>query len=706
MFQSGGGGGGGINKWTTGTLYAVDDIVYNDSLKKIYQCLVAHTSGAFLTDLAAAKWKELSKEDNGRLNWITNNKADVDTTGWATFDDGGSLVNGTGGSASYTTITRNTTDPLFGLADFQLDFGDTASALGEGISYDFSITKGALGRVHDIEFDYVTDTDYVDNEVEIWIYDRDSSVLIQPTPYVLKASTVPSHFKAQFQTNYNSTTASADDYRLIFYVNSSATTKRTINFTNVVVAETQYAQGPIETYLGALTTTHGLTGGSSTTTAYYWRIGDKLKAQVKIAWPTIFTGGSATLNLPSGYSIDYTKLPGTTYNIVGSIVANSAGGDFAPGQIMTNNGASGQLLMSIFADDSGTSSGYVVRAGISTTVPNTWINNDYIIIEYEVPILGWSSSTIMSDDADTRVVAANAYRSGNQTGVNPNNSAVKIQLNSVAASAARGFDTHAAFDTATNYRWTSPVSGYFDARGVINVASINVLANAYQAVIYVNNAANCYGPYFNAQANVAMTLEASGLLKLNKGDYVELFLFGSGNNSSNTLTVNAGASSTWLDIRQVQGPSAIAASEKVNARYSSNAATTFNNTATTIVDFEDKDRDTHGAVTVGAAWKFTAPKSDNYRVSAHFELETGGGWAATETAILYLYKNGVEYSKLGQYIAQATHTNYVPIQGSDEIYLLAGEYIDVRCFQNSGGNINQYNNSASNHISISSQGGV
>lgn len=50
--------GGGVDNWATATVYAVDDIVIESS--KIYQCLIAHTSGTFATDLAASRWTEIS----------------------------------------------------------------------------------------------------------------------------------------------------------------------------------------------------------------------------------------------------------------------------------------------------------------------------------------------------------------------------------------------------------------------------------------------------------------------------------------------------------------------------------------------------------------------------------------------------------------------------------------------------------------------
>jgi hypothetical protein len=43
--------------WVTGTVYAVDDIVYDLTLAKFYKCFTANTAAAlFATDLAAVKW--------------------------------------------------------------------------------------------------------------------------------------------------------------------------------------------------------------------------------------------------------------------------------------------------------------------------------------------------------------------------------------------------------------------------------------------------------------------------------------------------------------------------------------------------------------------------------------------------------------------------------------------------------------------------
>jgi hypothetical protein len=76
---------------------------------------------------------------SGRINYIENPDAEVDTSGWTTYADaaGESPVDGTGGSPT-TTFTRTTTDPLIGTGSFLLS-KDAANRQGEGFSYDFTI---------------------------------------------------------------------------------------------------------------------------------------------------------------------------------------------------------------------------------------------------------------------------------------------------------------------------------------------------------------------------------------------------------------------------------------------------------------------------------------------------------------------------------------------------------------------------------------
>lgn len=60
--------------WATGVAYALGNQVVQSSV--IYQCLSAHTSGTFATDLAAGKWGELPKTGRGNVYMFNSIYAD------------------------------------------------------------------------------------------------------------------------------------------------------------------------------------------------------------------------------------------------------------------------------------------------------------------------------------------------------------------------------------------------------------------------------------------------------------------------------------------------------------------------------------------------------------------------------------------------------------------------------------------------------
>ena len=141
------------------------------------------------------------------------------------------------------------------------------------------------------------------------------------------------------------------------------------------------------------------------------------------------------------------------------------------------------------------------------------------------------------------------------------------------------------------------------------------------------------------------------------------------------------------------------------ARYTTNAGQSIDNATATIVDFEDVSIDTDSAVTVGAAWKFTCPagKAGYYLVTAVIAFDTSATWAAGELVILYLYKNNALYSVLLRKTQESATTLYNMPPGSDVVYLAAGDYIDVRVNQGSGGALALYTNSYYNRVAISRQ---
>lgn len=109
---------------------------------------------------------------------------------------------------------------------------------------------------------------------------------------------------------------------------------------------------------------------------------------------------------------------------------------------------------------------------------------------------------------------------------------------------------------------------------------------------------------------------------------------------------------------------------------------------TTIVNYSTKEYDVKNLVTTGAAWKYTAPFSGKYRVSAQIGID---GAAST---ILSIFKNNAEQYRMVRQIAAGE-----TISVNSTMLLAAGDYIDARAFVNQVG-ISLLPNSVYNRISI------
>lgn len=617
----------------------------------------------------------------GRINYILNPNAHKNVAGWVAYADaaGSAPVDGTGGSPTLT-ITRSTTSPLRGDGSYLITT-TAANLQGQGASYDFTIDTADQAKILAGEFDLASDVTQATGDWVVGVYDVTNAVMIQPAGYQIQGSVSGTYYKHifTFQTASNSTS-----YRLCIHRAVTTATAVNLKIDNVIVGPQVVQYGAPVTDWQSWTPTGGWSGANVTYAGRYRRVGDSMEVQVHISLTGAPTGSSLLINLPSGHSIDTTKLSSTAgekiYGLARIFDTGTKGYDGVVAYASTTS-------VAVFSAVGTSPPDYAL---VTATNPFTFGSGDGVNIIFSVPIQGWSSTVQMSNDTDTRVVdfigansastslatsgtyipftslkdshgswstdtytvpvsgdyevtvglhgssasnyfyaqvdvdgtlvrrilqnesrgdrlacgtvglvnlragqtikikgfsdtsaqtlnssaelnylfirrisgpsaiaasetvAASAYRNGSQTGVNPNNSAVKIQINSKSPSVGHGYDTHGAFDTTTNYRYTIPVSGKYRINGCLEVASTNTLANNYQAVIYLDGSPSAYGA-FTKEGAVTQTFARSVTTTLNlvAGQYVELFLFGAGNNSASTLTVNGGAVSTYLEIERI-----------------------------------------------------------------------------------------------------------------------------------------------------------
>ncbi len=139
----------------------------------------------------------------------------------------------------------------------------------------------------------------------------------------------------------------------------------------------------------------------------------------------------------------------------------------------------------------------------------------------------------------------------------------------------------------------------------------------------------------------------------------------------------------------------------VGARYMSNSGQNIPDITFTVVNFEDVDYDPMGLVTTGAGWVFTCPVAGIYRVTAMVTFTGTAAWAAGEAAEIDLHLSGATYSVLDRKDSWPAGTLNAMLVGGDEVECAAGDTLDVRVFQASGGALALFGFQTYNHIAIS-----
>jgi hypothetical protein len=649
----------------------------------------------YLLDSAGTETR-IGTGSSSTINYILNPDAETDTTGWALYNDGATAtpVDGTSGSASgNVALSRSTTDPIRGAAHFLLTKSNAASIQGQGVSYDFTIARADQAKVHAISFEYKTSSNFTagdSSDIRVYVYDVFTGVFCPVTPNTIQGN--GDNYQKFYGTFQSS--AGSRSYRLIFHVATSDTDNWTFAFDNVVVGPQTAALGsPITDWDTSLTFTpvSAAFGTLAASNIQSRRIGGDIHVR---GWFTAGTTAASTASITLPIGIDTNRISTTTNKQrIGTATAlNTSTGDvYSELAIFFDGSTTGSVYIT---DQQGTTTNQLVKRNGSDVLGTGCT----LTFEFSYPASGLSSNVLMSNDADTRVCVARYYSTAGQS--IPDNTETIIDF------ATKSYDTHAAVTTGASWKFTAPISGYY--RVNLNVDFVSSTAWTIGESAYFTLKKN--GTTFSypattrlhvTGANAGVSLNGSDIIQLNAGDYISLYV---AQNTGGSLALDTTGGSNFVSVERISGPSAVMAAERVFARYSTNTAQSISNNSATVVNFEDVTTDSHAAVTVGASWKFTAPRADVYRVSSIVSLASDAGWEVGETAYIALYKNGSIYSYLNRFICQATATMTVSMNGSDEVSLNAGDYIQIYVYQNSDGAIALDGGTEQNRVSISAVG--
>ena len=258
---------------------------------------------------------------SSEINYISNplfeETANAATpSGWVTYADAAATtpVDGTGGSPN-VTFTASTSSPIRGLVSAVFT-KDAANRQGQGVAYAFTIPAVDKGKLVGINFDITPAGSYASSDMSVYVYDVTNSALLTPA-----AVSIPNNV-GTFTTSFGLTAGTS--YRLILHVASTNASAYTLKVDNVSVGYKPTPQGAVVE--GGLAYTPSALSNATLVTAIRERVGES--ARIRISWT--YTGNAGLSYtpaqiLPSGLTVNESKLAGTVRDSLGTYVYNDSG---------------------------------------------------------------------------------------------------------------------------------------------------------------------------------------------------------------------------------------------------------------------------------------------------------------------------------------------------------------------------------------------
>lgn len=595
----------------------------------------------------------------GVKNLITNGNADDTSSSiFVPYADAAATrpVDGTGGSPTVTTSVTSSS-PLDGTKSFLLT-KTAVNSQGQGWAIPFSVDLAYRAKSLKISADFIVNSGTfvagsngsspTDGDLIWTIYDVTNSQIIEPSNIKMfsNSSSLSDKFEATFQSS-----ATGSSYRLIAHVASTSALAFELKVDNVTVSPQTYVYGtPVtDTLAWPITPTGSWTGGNVTYTGKYSRNGDKLSGQLDIELTGAPTGTTLTFNMLP-FVIDTTKLVQSSNLVIGDIAYRSAG-NYYHGKVL----ATSSTTLRCIQLTSPTTGAVVMGTDITATSPGTFTSGDYIRITFkDIPIVGWSSSTQMSDGYDARIVSARVYKNGTQT----YSTLTKITSWSIDSDKIEMWD-------ATNNRFNILTPG--DYQIYATVYSTAATTANQQLAYKVNGGTTMYfGNSPNTSGTTNSSLTGSDIIpNLKAGDYVEIYGY-----AGASVTVQAGLSNTRVSLSRISGPTTIAASEKVSILYQTDSGQSLTSGGSTII-YEDKLKDSHNAYNPSTG-VFTAPRSGDlkiaYSVASLTVADSEFSSAVQKNGATVVRFSSVKNPSLSR--VYPSHTTSIPVVAGDQVKIV------------------------------------
>jgi len=473
------------------------------------------------------------------------------------------------------------------------------------------------------------------------------------------------------------TTATGTAYRLVLVCINSEAAATTLKVDDFQLGPQKVVYGsPVtdwQSYTGA-TVIDDATGsdiGSYTVNYFYARrVGDSLEIKVRVTSSADRVNtNKLCVTFPNQFQINTTGIGDGLYGTAIYYIP-------ATGSIFTNCQRSSALRNGI---------NFNKANGDQYTV-GEFDNGSIMIAQALVPIAGLSSSVQMSNDTDTRVVAARYTTTASNSTLN--GAITHLDFNTVR------YDTHSAGTggAGSGKNYIIPVSGYYKISGSIALTSAAWTAGASRYVqLHMN------GPELILLGFYPITASATNNLIVN-GSITSYFTAGQSirlemqNQTGNTVTTSGDTASNYFQVERVSGPATIAASETVAASYTNSSGQTIPSGINVRLDFNNKIYDTHGMFSNGASYNaITGTWATNPKItlpiSGKYSIKFYSFWASdtvTQQKIraAQFVKNGsaiVQVESIQAYTGTYFPSNVILVK---DVSFVAGDTLEFIVFQN------------------------
>lgn len=387
---------------------ALDELQADVDTRAILPSQAGNSGKYLMTDGSVTRWDKPTGSGGGGVNflglnstWQTTNPDDRDCEtsvgSVAVYADaaGTSPVDMTGG-APLSTIDRITAGHLNGLASWKFDLGTGASRQGEGFSWPtVYVPEGYRGQSLAFTGQWEATGTLAEDDLKLYAYDVTNSELITPTSY-RKIIGSRGAWCATFPVK--TTTA---QIRVGMHVARTSTAALSLVFDDVSVS-------PAVPVLGAALGDWqrfppiGSWTGNATYSGQWRQVGSDAEFKVSVMTTGAPTPSSTGLQITLPFTVDTAKmqLGAQSVGIIGKGVARQFGSTSYPLHVYYG----GASVVGISASQATTTNlSKSSSDDVKATVPFSFASGDGLMVEFKVPILGWSSNVQMGESSVKRI---------------------------------------------------------------------------------------------------------------------------------------------------------------------------------------------------------------------------------------------------------------------------------------------------------------